>query len=449
MLSGLQLWNFKSFGAPSGAVAEFGPLTLVLGANASGKSNLGDALRLLHGVGLGFSMPEILGGKFGPGGIPMWPGIRGGAHEVVTHGEHEFMVACDVLVAVDRTLVYRLQVDVSDDDFGPRVVREAVIEAQLDLPEGDSLPPGRLIGKAGEPKAIWSTHPDNNSVKTRGRHEVAVQHRLEGHGEWDRRRTRLASSKPALTQLMTRRSRRFPHSTAVSWTVGHHLAHMRFFDIEPRAAREPSPPGTTVLGDRGEHLSSVLMNLCREPARKEIVLSWIRVLTPMDAIDLTFEHDFSGRVLLHLVESSGETVSAYSASDGTLRFLALLSALLTAKDELIYIEELDTGIHPTRLHLLLDLIQSASEEHNLQVVATTHNPALLTYVSSEVLSDALLVYRTEDDSHSRIRRIADLPEIARLLQTRDLGRLLASGWLEDAAALSEPDEEEGSPWPSE
>jgi len=44
-------------------------LTLVVGTNASGKSNLRDALRFLHGIGLGYPPAEILGEKYGPDGL--------------------------------------------------------------------------------------------------------------------------------------------------------------------------------------------------------------------------------------------------------------------------------------------------------------------------------------------------------------------------------------------
>jgi len=78
MLTSIELDGFKSFAT---ATLDFGPLTLIVGANASGKSNVRDAMRLLHGVGLGYSLPEILGGKYGPGGL-QWRGVRGGQGEV-------------------------------------------------------------------------------------------------------------------------------------------------------------------------------------------------------------------------------------------------------------------------------------------------------------------------------------------------------------------------------
>ena len=54
---------------------------------------------------------------------------------------------------------------------------------------------------------------------------------------------------------------------------------------------------------------------------------------------------------------------SYSASDGTLRFLAILAALLgTDPARLYFFEEIDNGIHPSRLRLLLDLIERTDRE---------------------------------------------------------------------------------------
>ncbi|MBK6580289.1 MAG: hypothetical protein IPG17_29820, partial [Sandaracinaceae bacterium] len=60
------------------------------------------------------------------------------------------------------------------------------------------------------------------------------------------------------------------------------LSSIRFLDLHPDAMREPSPPGVTILGDRGENLSSVLLAISSDPARKEALLGWVRALTPMD-----------------------------------------------------------------------------------------------------------------------------------------------------------------------
>ena len=79
------------------------------------------------------------------------------------------------------------------------------------------------------------------------------------------------------------------------------------------------------------------------------------------------------------------------------------------------------------------------------MIATTHNPALLAFLDAEDREHAVLTYRPEGSKHTKLRRIMSLPGVAELLQTEDLGRLLTSGWLEDAAVFSEPDEAESLP----
>src|SRR5260370_41239631 len=100
--------------------------------------------------------------------------------------------------------------------------------------------------------------------------------------------------------------------------------------------RIPSQPGQTMLGDRGENLSSVLAAICADASTKETLLAWIRKLTPMDVDDLLFDQDAAGRILLRLVEKDGRSVSALSASDGTLRFLAILAAVFRPEPASFY-----------------------------------------------------------------------------------------------------------------
>ena len=80
MITSVRLVNFKNFADETLPV---GPFTVIIGANASGKSNIRDAFRFLHGIGRGYSLAEILGGKFGGGGQMEWEPIRGAPNEVV------------------------------------------------------------------------------------------------------------------------------------------------------------------------------------------------------------------------------------------------------------------------------------------------------------------------------------------------------------------------------
>jgi predicted ATPase len=139
--------------------------------------------------------------------------------------------------------------------------------------------------------------------------------------------------------------------------------------------RQPSLPGQDVLSDNGRNLSSVLYAICQDGQSKRNLLSWVRALTPMDAADFEFPADPTGRVLATLIERNKQKTTLASASDGTLRFLAYLAAFLGPHPSSFYFfEELENGIHPTRLGLLLDLIENQVKHKNAQVVATTAFP---------------------------------------------------------------------------
>ena len=103
---------------------------------------------------------------------------------------------------------------------------------------------------------------------------------------------------------------------------------------------------------------------------------------------MTFPRDPSGRIHLQIQEANGKSVSAYSASDGTLRFLGMLAALLNEDFECLYfIEEIDNGIHPARLHLLLDLIERQTAKGKIQVIATTHSPDVLNLINDTTFEE--------------------------------------------------------------
>ena len=102
----------------------------------------------------------------------------------------------------------------------------------------------------------------------------------------------------------------------------------------------------------------------------------------MDAVNFEFPTDPTGKVLATLVEKNGQRTTLASASDGTLRFLAFLAAFLGPhRSSFYFFEELENGIHPTRLGLLLDLIENQVKNKGIQVVATTHSPQLLGHLS--------------------------------------------------------------------
>ena len=222
--------------------------------------------------------------------------------------------------------------------------------------------------------------------------------------------------------------------------VGTHFHSMRFLEFDPRALRMSSKAAQTTLGQRGENLASVLMDLCQDNAKKDTLIEWLQILTPMDAKDLQFSvAEHTNEVTLVLIEQDGTETPMQSASDGTLRFLGLL-ALLFQDDPptLLFLEEIETGLHPTRLDLLVNLIEQRTEQTDTQVIATTHSPQLLEVLSQDTLQDVQLVYRTGDGPEAQICPLLEVPSARRVLAKPDqrVGDLHQSGWFENAMAFS-------------
>ena len=105
-----------------------------------------------------------------------------------------------------------------------------------------------------------------------------------------------------------------------------------------------------------------------------------------------------------------------------------------------FLEEIDNGIHPTRLYLLLQLIEQQTGRGKVQIVTTTHSPQLLGMLSTQAREHASLVYRLEGMPQAEIRRMLDIPAIQEVLEKQDLARLHESGWLENVMAFSQPEE---------
>ena len=384
MITSLRLVNFKNF---ADETLRVGPFTVIVGANASGKSNIRDAFRFLHGVGRGYTLFEILGGKYGGGGQREWAPIRGAASEVVRFGQPQFSLEVGFELN-DTEKCYSIEIGYE--------------------PAGYSIFQFLKEKLTSNAETVFETPILNLSDEGR----------------------------PILLQ----------QPKAVRCEILDLLDSMRFLEPSPDRMREPSFPGANILGDSGENLPTVLEGICADPKRKETLADWLSELTPMDVDRFEFPRDPSGRIHLMICEKNDRKVSAYSASDGTLRFLAMLAVLLGENPKgLYFFEEIDTGIHPARQWLLLELIEKQAAKNNIQIITTTHAPDLLTFVNDSTFENMSVVCRLEDSHDSIIRPVAKLPDAKKLRQSgRGLGGLLTEGWMETALAFTENyDEAEG------
>src|SRR5699024_4515111 len=129
---------------------------------------------------------------------------------------------------------------------------------------------------------------------------------------------------------------------------------------------------------------------------REVLTSWSRPSTPTDAVNLRFKDDLNGNTLAVLIEGNGHETPLTSASDGTVRFLAMVAAMLhEATPRVLFFEELENGIHPHRVDLLLDLIETSVRASAAQVIATSHSPQLLEHGYHADDARPILIARSE------------------------------------------------------
>ena len=427
MITSLYLVDFKNFERETLRV---GPFTVIIGANASGKSNIRDAFRFLHGVGRGYSLADIIGGKYGSGGQLEWTSMRGAPNEISrlqqVEGYYGFLFSVRLKYKkLNFKYAIGVQSDISKFD-GFRVFQESL-----------------MLGN----KYIFTSHPKDSDPVAKQNDETHLLLRMEKIGKTGKYGKRIAvrPNHPALTQLSEHNGVRRTHKLCAELVIAI-LKNMRFLDLVPDRLRQPAFPGQTVLGDSGDNLPTVLREICSDPNQKKILVDWTRELTPMDVVNFEFPVDeVTGLVQLVTCEAGERKFSAFSISDGTLRFLAMLAALLS-KDpaRLYFFEEIDNGIHPARLHLLVDLIERRTTKEEIQVVTTTHSPDLLSIVGDKTFENTSVVCRLDGTSDAIIRPVSELPNARKLRETQGLGRLLSGGWIEDVLAFtSESKDEEG------
>jgi predicted ATPase len=121
-------------------------------------------------------------------------------------------------------------------------------------------------------------------------------------------------------------------------------------------------------------------------------------------------------------------------SDGTLRFAALTAAFFRpAMPAVLAIEEIENGIHASRLRLLMELVRTQAPIAQTQVLATTHSPLLSDWLNPEEYETTFLCKRDESTGESRILPLRSVPHFNQVVGRQPISELIAEGWMEAVA----------------
>jgi predicted ATPase len=153
--------------------------------------------------------------------------------------------------------------------------------------------------------------------------------------------------------------------------------------------------GRIRLSGDGANVAEYLIDLReRSPSAFEQITQALRYVLPYasDVEPKVLDAGIIRRSYVQLLESKYE-IPGWLMSSGSLRVLPLIATLLDPDPPpVVFIEEVENGLDPRTLGLVVDLMCSAAQSGRTQIIATTHSPYLLDMLE---LDDVLLCERSE------------------------------------------------------
>jgi predicted ATPase len=132
----------------------------------------------------------------------------------------------------------------------------------------------------------------------------------------------------------------------------------------------------------------------RSPSSFEQITHALRYVLPYasDVEPKVLDAGIIRRSYVQLLESKYE-IPGWLMSSGSLRVLPLIATLLDPDPPpVVFIEEVENGLDPRTVGLVVDLMRAAAKSERSQIIATTHSPYLLDMLD---LDDVLLCERGE------------------------------------------------------
>jgi predicted ATPase len=210
----------------------------------------------------------------------------------------------------------------------------------------------------------------------------------------------------------------------------------QFLDMVPGTMGTPTPfyasTGQVRLARDGSNLARYIVDLRSDKEYGvdafDSLLETLQVILPYAKdLETVTSEAFSREVALRLHEGSF-SVPGWMLSTGTLRLIALLALLRHPRPpSLICIEEIENGLDPRTIQLVVDEILRATEAGRTQIMVTTHSPYLLDLVP---LKNLVLVER-EPGKPPGFDRPADHEEVRGWAERFAPGRLYTMGTFHD------------------
>lgn len=344
-------------------------LTVITGANGSGKSSLYRSIRLLADVAQG----RAIGALAREGGLPstLWAGP-----EQISRS----MKLGEVPVqGTQRRKRVALKLGFASEDYGYAIDLGLPVSSGSN-PQPGSLPPSPSrfnLDPEIKAEALWVGEALKRSNLLAHRAGATVQI-LTAEG----RREILITDLPSFDSMMTHAAD--PKQGAELLNLRERMRSWRFYDQfrtdRDAPARQPQVgTRTPVLASNGQDFAAALQTI-REIGDEEALQEAIDAAFPGSSVDVNVNDGLFEVIMKQ--QGLLRPLKAGELSDGTLRYLLLVTALLTPRPpDLLVLNEPENSLHPTLLKPLAQLIGHASQHS--QIIVVSHAEALVGALQDE------------------------------------------------------------------
>lgn len=427
------------------------PLTVVVGPNNSGKSNLVDAMDFLgevHRHGL-----EIA--------IQRKGGFENIAHRRMRRTRRPVAFRVEAVVPFDPTRSFAFTTRrnrtvphsgvhlARADDYWVRVRHEFEMRAESQAITADYAVTSEILtfdlirrDEAGPGQASLLDSSDHSFLSlTRTEAQVVVnivRPSSLSDRAWDNLSGPLADKEFAgrIEQLVSPTElllARIPFVPAYE-ALAKHLGAIRVYQLSPLESRRAGVPTPNADLDRhGANLPALVDFMKRHNNRAwRSVLSAVQRILP-DLDDIRVVNTPDRRLALTFVEKGvGRPWTADEVSDGTIQSVALFAALHDPRSTSIIIEEPENSVHPWILRVFVDACREVSGK---TIVLTTHSPVVIDYVQPEELQ---LMWRVEGRSHLAGLESVDADAL-RLWESGQIGlfEIIDGGWIRHSVPVAD------------